>query len=229
MPLLAPTTNRLLRTATFSMNSSGDLGGEVKEMRWGGLAQNQRGALMDVEPAKRAQFFENFLGQFLPNFVLTGASIGNLEKYDDVLSLDYKFVSRGYAKMVGDELLVRPRVLGDKYTNLLDLFAQDKPREYPIEFEEATRQDDVFDIAIPAGYVVDDSQEPLALKCDFATYNSKVVVNGNVLHYTRTLQITNVIVPKDKLGDVKDFFQKVAADQQMFVALKPEAAPAAAR
>ena len=227
MPLLPPSTNRLLRTATFTLNSAGDLGGEVKETRWGSLAQNQRAALMDIEPSKRAEFFERFLGEFLSNFVLTGASIGNLEKYDDVLSLDYKFVSRGYAKMAGDELLVRPRVLGDKYTNLLDLFAQNKPREYPIEFEEATRQDDVFDITMPAGYVLDGSQEPIALKCDFATYNSKVVANGNVVHYTRTLQITDVLVPKEKLGDVKDFFQKVSADQQMFIALKPGGTQAA--
>lgn len=63
--------------------------------------------------------------------------------------------------------------------------------------------------------------------CDFATYTSKVEVNGNVLRYTRTLQIKGVMVPTAKLADVKDFLQKVAADQQMFVALRPGTPPPA--
>ncbi|HKQ88775.1 MAG TPA: DUF3857 and transglutaminase domain-containing protein [Candidatus Acidoferrales bacterium] len=223
MPLLPPSTNRLLRQATLTLTSSGDLAGEVREIRWGGPAQEEREAFLGEQPSKRADIFEHFLGQFLPNFELTSASIGNLEKYDDMLSLDYKFASEGYAKMVGDELMVRPRVLGDKYTNLLDLFAQDKPREYPIEFGEATRQDDVFDIAMPAGYVLEGARPPVDASCDFATYTSKLEVHGNVLHYTRTLQIKDVLVPTSKLADVKRFLQQVAADQGSFVTLKPGA------
>jgi hypothetical protein len=227
MPLLPASTNRLLRTASLALSTSGDLTGEVKELRWGAPAQEEREMFLDAQPSKRADIFENFLGEFLPNFQLTGASIGNLDKYDETLSLDYKFASQGYAKMAGDELLVRPRVLGDKYTRLLDLFAQNKPREYPIQFDGASRQDDVFDISMPAGYVLDGAQPPVTASCDFATYTSKVEVNGNVLRYTRTLQIKGVVVPTAKLADVKDFLQKVAADQQMFVALRPATPPPA--
>lgn len=220
MPLLPPSTNRLLRTAALTLTSSGELAGEVREIRWGGPAQEEREAFLETQPSKRAEIFENFLGQFLPNFELTGASVGNLEKYDDMLSLDYTFASDGYAKMVGDELMVRPRVLGDKYTNLLDLFAQDKPRLYPIQFEEATRQDDVFDITMPAGYALEGLRPPVAASCDFATYTSQLEVRGNVLHYTRTLQIKDVLVPTAKLADVKHFLQQVAADQGSFVTLR---------
>jgi Domain of Unknown Function with PDB structure (DUF3857)/Transglutaminase-like superfamily len=229
LPLLPPSTNRLLRTADLKLTPSGDLVGEVKEIRWGAPAQDEREVILDAEPAKRAQIFENFLGEFLPNFQLTGASIGNLDKYDDTLSLDYSFASQGYAKLAGDELLVRPRVLGDKYTRLLDLFAQNKPREYPIQFDEASRQDDVFQITMPAGYALDGTEPPVNASCDFATYTSKVEVNGNVLKYTRTLQIKSVTVPTEKLADVKLFLQKVAADQEMFVALKPGASPVASK
>jgi transglutaminase-like putative cysteine protease len=230
MPLLPASTNRLLRTASLTLSPSGDLAGEVKELRWGAPAQEEREMFMDAQPSKRAEIFENFLGEFLRNFQLTGASIGNLDKYDDTLSLDYKFASQGYAKMAGDELLVRPRILGDKYTRLLDLFAQNKPRQYPIQFDSASRQDDVFEIAMPAGYVLDREQPPVSAACDFATYTSKVEVTGNVLRYTRTMQIKSVMVPTEKLADVKQFLQKVAADQEMFVALRPgPPSPAASR
>jgi hypothetical protein len=45
-------------------------------------------------------------------------------------------------------------------------------------------------------------------------------LNGNVLHYVRSLQIQKVHVPRENVGELKDFLQKVAADQGMYVALK---------
>jgi hypothetical protein len=82
---------------------------------------------------------------------IDGAAIGNLEQYDQTLTLNYSFVSSGYAKSAGDLLIVQPRIVGTKGWNIL----AGKPRKYPIEFKEATRQDDVFDITLPKGYVVD--------------------------------------------------------------------------
>jgi hypothetical protein len=220
LPLSPASTNRLLRTAQLSLTPSGSLSGEVKELRWGAPAHEVRAQYLEMQPARRSEILENFLQQFLPSFTLNGASLGNLDKYDEALSLDYKFSSQGYARMAGGELLLRPRVLGDKYTNLLDLFVQSKPRQYAIEFGSATRQDDVFDITLPSGYVLDGAVPPVKVSCDFATYQSKVEMQGGVLHYVRTLEIAQVHVPAEKLGDVKDFLQKVAADQQTYIALR---------
>ena len=80
---------------------------------------------------------------------------GNLDQYDQDFVLNYKFVSRGYANSTGDMLIVRPRVVGDQDTGMLNLFAEKKPRKYPIQFEEATHQDDIIDITLPAGYAAD--------------------------------------------------------------------------
>jgi hypothetical protein len=220
LPLSAPATNRLLRSAKLSLTASGSLSGEVKEVRWGGPAYQGREQYLRVQPSKRQEVIEHFLQEFLPNFALQGASLGNLEQYNEVLTVDYAFASQGYARMVGDEMLVRPRVFGDKYAHLLELFAQKKPRKYPIEFDEATRQDDIFDITLPVGYVPDGELPATDASCDFGTYKSKVEVKDGVLHYTRTLEIQKVHVPAEKLADVKDFLQKIAVDQQMYVALK---------
>jgi hypothetical protein len=229
LPLSPPATNRLLRTAQLSLTVSGDLSGEVKELLWGAPAHENRQEYLEVQPSKRVEVLENFLQQFLPNFALNGLSIGNLDQYNEALLLDYKFTSEAYARKAGDEMLIRPRILGDKYANLLDLFSQNKPRQYPIEFGFATRQDDVFDITLPAGYVLDGIVPPVNATCDFATYSSQVQQEGTVLHYKRTLLVTDVHVPKEKLDQVHDFLKKVAADQQMYVALKPAAPVSAAR
>jgi Domain of Unknown Function with PDB structure (DUF3857)/Transglutaminase-like superfamily len=216
MPLLPPSTNRLLRTGTMKLNEAGNLDGTVRETRWGAPAEVRRAELMEVAPNLRAKVFEDFLGATLNNFTLTHASIGNLDQYDQTLTLDYSFVSGGYAKLAGNLLILQPRVVGTKGWNILS----GKPRKYPIEFREATRQDDVFDITLPAGYVVDELPNPVKAECPYGTYKSEVEVSGNVLHYKRTYEITDVIVPTQKLDEVKDFFHQIAADEHSSAILR---------
>lgn len=220
LPLLPPATNRLLRTAQFNLSPAGDLSGQVHETDWGGPASRMREEFLDVVPAKRVEVFDHFLEHSLNSFTLTGASIENLEKFDQFFGLNYKFVSPGYATSAGDLLFVRPRVLGDKGTGTLRLFAEHKPRKYPIQFEEATRQDDMFDITLPPGYVVDGLPKPVQAECAYARYKSEIQVADGVLHYKRTFEINDVTVPTEKLAEVKDFLQQVVADQQSSVVLR---------
>ncbi len=220
MPLLPPSTNRRLRTATFSLSATGDLTGDVHEMNWGGPASRERKAFLEAQSTKRAEVIEEFLGGFLNNFTLTGASLTNLEKYDQNFGLDYKFVSPGYANASGDMLFLRPRVVGDQYSSLLRLFTEQKPRKYGIEFSEATRQDDVFDITLPPGYVVDGIPQPVQADCAYATYHSEIKVADGVLHYKRTFEIKDVEVPTEKLPEIRSFLKQVAADQQASALLR---------
>lgn len=225
MPLLPPASNRLLRSAKFSLSPAGDLSGEVQELEWGGPAAEQREKFLETQPAKRAEIFEHFLGNFLNNFALTGASLGNLEKDDESLIVEYKFSSQAYANAAGDLLFVRPRVLGDKSTGYLRLFTQQKPRKYPIEFEEATLQSDIFDIAVPPGYSVDGLPKPVQADCPYASYKSETTFADGALHYKRTFEVKDVLVPVDKLPEIRDFLQQVAADQESAAVLKKTAAP----
>ena len=221
LPLLPPASNRLIRTAKFTLTPGGDLSGDVQEVRWGGPAADDRREFLGTQPSKRAEVFERFLGSSLNSFTLTAASLGNLEKYNDSLTLQYKFVSPGYAKAASDMLFVSPRVVGDKYTYLLNLFTvTGKPRKYPIEFNEATRQDDSFEFALPDGYVVDGLPQPVQAECPYAAYRSESKVADGVLHYKRTFEVKDVVVPTDKLPEIQRFLQQVAADQRSAAVLR---------
>jgi len=222
LPLLPPATNRLLRTATLSLSSKGDLSGDVQEVLWGGPASYERAEFLETAPAKRAKIVENFLGGFLNNFTLTSAKVGNLEKYDDSFTLNYNFAVEGYAKTVGDLLIVRPRVLGNKEGSILDILAgkPGKPRQYPVQFTEATRQDDVFDISLPSGYVVDDLPSPVKVESPYGLYQSETQVTGNTLHYKRTYEIKDVLIPKSQLKEAQAFFLQIAADERSSAVLR---------
>jgi hypothetical protein len=73
---------------------------------------------------------------------------------------------------------------------------------------------------VPAGYVIDGLPQPVEARCDFASYKSETKFSDGVLHYKRTLEINDVMVPKEKLSTVRDFFEQVAADQQSAAILR---------
>jgi hypothetical protein len=216
LPLLPPVTNRLMRVAQFSLSPSGMLSGKVEEVRWGGPATYERAQFLNSTGTDRRKIIEDFLNNFLPGFTLTGATISNLDHFDDNLILNYSFVVDHYAKTAGDLLVVRPRVLGEKSSSLLEI----KQRHYPVEFSEATLQTDNFEITLPPGYVVDDVPSPVHVASGFAEYSSKVEVSGNLLRYSRSYEIKKVIVPTQDLDELKTFFRQVAADERSSAVLR---------
>lgn len=215
VPLAPPATNRLLRSGTLTLTTDGSLAGVVREIRWGTPATDTRRQYLSTAPNERGKIVEEFLSNSLSNVSLKDSSIVNLEKYDDSLVVDYKFAAVSYAKSAGDLLIVRPRVLGNKGVNL-----SSKQRKYPIEFPEATRQDDLFDITLPAGYVVDELPEPVSASCPWGSYKSEVHVKDNVLHYKRTYEITALDVPTEKLDEVREFLRTIYADEKSSAVLR---------
>jgi hypothetical protein len=221
IPLLPPSTNRLLRIGKLTLTADGNLSGNFQELLWGAPASDERQAFLEIEPAKREQIFDDFLSEFLTSFQLTSASLGNLNNYDRTLSVNYKFFASDYAKSAGDLLIFSPRVVGDTYTRDLNLFTVDgKPRQYAIQFDEASLQTDSFDITLPAGYVPDGLPRPVQASCAYGSYRSDTTVNNGVLHYQRTLEIKDVIVPRDQLPEIRAFLQQIAADQTAAAVLK---------
>ncbi|MBI3670775.1 MAG: DUF3857 domain-containing protein [Acidobacteria bacterium] len=209
LPLLPPSTNRLMRMGKLTLSPSGTLTGEVKEVRWGEPAVSRRAQLLEVQGPGRTKMLESFLATFLGGFTLTKAEVGNLEKYDENLMLDYNFVAENYAKRAGNLLLVRPRVLGQKSSDLLER----KERKYPFEFSTASMETDTFEIALPPGYEVDELPPPVDVNYGFAAYRSKIEVSGGVLKYSRTYEVKDVFVSTAQLGELKKFYRQVMADE----------------
>lgn len=216
LPLLPPATNRLMRVGQFALTPEGGLAGHVREIRWGGPAVETRAEYLLTAPKDRAKILDQFLGAFLDNFQLQSASFGNLDRFDQSLTLDYSLDVSSYAKQVGDLIVLRPRILGQKSSP--DIAPAD--RKYPVEFPEATVQTDQFDVTLPAGYKVDELPAAVKVDCGFISYQSQMNVSGNVLHYTRSFSINRVIVPVPNLSQLRSALDAIAADERSGVILK---------
>jgi len=219
LPQQPSAMNSIRRTAQLTLDTTGTLRGEVKEVRLGERASSERRRLRTVsKDADRIKPIEELLANSLSSFHITHASLVNLYQTDQPFGFNYSFESVNYAKNAGNLLLVRPRVIGNKGSGFLET---KEPRKYPVEFEGPASDTDTFEITIPVGYAVDNLPPPVDADYSFASYHARTVVNGNVVGYTRTFEVKELSVPVNKAEDLRKFYRIIASDERNTVVLKP--------
>jgi len=219
LPTLPATMTGIQRTARLTLDATGTLQGEVNEVRVGDQALWQRQALHGTsQKSEWIKPIESMLAHSFANFQVTKASITNLEQNDLPFGYNYEVIAQNYGKSAGNLMLVRPRVLGTKSSGLLDT---KEPRKYPVEFGGPSQDTDTFEITLPPGYVVDDLPPAANADYPFASYHSKTEVTGNVLRYTRSIEVKQLAVPLEKVADLKRFYQIINGDERNTAVLKP--------
>jgi hypothetical protein len=225
LPLLKPAANGVRRTAKLAVAADGTLSGDFHETRVGDSANAQRYALRSVnKDTDRVKPIEELASHSLPLFRLTKATVLNLNVMDQPFGWNYSITAEGYAKPAGDLLLVRPRVIGNESSGLLET---KEPRKFPVEFYGPSLDTDVFEITLPAGYEMDDLPPAVDVDYSFASYHSKSEMHGNVLRYTRSFELKDVNVPVAQLNDLKKLYRIIASDERNTAVLKPSAMAAA--
>jgi Domain of Unknown Function with PDB structure (DUF3857)/Transglutaminase-like superfamily len=216
LPLSPPAVNRLLRTATLSIDTLGNLKGSVEEVRTGPSATALRERLLSLPNKRRQNVFQNILSDLLHGAVLTSASVSGLKEFGGSLSLNYDFTVRAYAQHAGELFLFRPCALGRKSRDVLE----SKPRKEPVVFSYATSESDVIDISLPTEYAIDEIPQTVKYDYPFAAYKSETRGTEHSLHYTRTYELKDVRVPEERLEDLKKFFREIADDERAYTILK---------
>jgi transglutaminase-like putative cysteine protease len=218
LPRQPSAMNSIQRTGRLTLDPSGTLKGEVVETRVGDSAWAERARLRTVtKTSDQVKPIEDLLASSLSLFTINKATIENLHQIDQPFGFHYSFEAQNYAKNAGGLLLVRPRVLGVKTSGILET---KEPRKFPIEFDGPSRDTDTFEIAIPAGYVVDDLPPAVDADYSFASYHAKTEVKDNLIHYTRTLEVKELTVPVARADELKKFYRMIAGDERNTVVLK---------
>ena len=218
LPQLPTGTNGVARSAKMTLDGQGTLLGEVHEIRVGDEAAAQRYALraatVDTDQIKSV---EAVASSSFAKFQISKASVVNLRTPDRPFEWRYTLESENYAKPAGDLLLVRPRVLGSKTRGFLET---KEPRLFPVEFAGPRRDTDAFEIAVPAGYVVDELPPKVDIEDGFASYHSKTEFSGGALHYTRSFEIKELSVPASNAEQLRTLYRYIADDERRSAVLK---------
>lgn len=220
-PQLPADVNAITRTANLTLDETGTLHGDVRELWSGDMGSRQRAAVQaatkDTDVIKPV---ERVAAASFSTYSILKAVMGNARVTDRPLEWRYTIEAPAYAKSAGELLLVRPRILGTKASGLLET---QEPRHYPIEFDGAEHDTDVFEIALPPGYEVDELPPPVNLDYGFVSYHSKTETVGHSLRYTRTFERKDLSVPGSKAEELKKFYRIIGDDERNSAVLKPVA------
>lgn len=220
-PQLAVEVNAIARTAKMTLDENGTLRGEIREFWSGDMASLQRAAAQaatqDTDVIKPV---ERVAAASFSTYSILKAAMVNAKANDRPFEWRYTIEAPEYAKTAGGLLLVRPRIIGTKASDLLET---PEPRHYPIEFDGARRDSDEFEIALPSGYEVDEVPPAVNVDYGFVSYHSKTEAVGRSLRYTRTFERKELSVPVSKAGELKKFYRIISDDERNSAVLKPMA------
>jgi Domain of Unknown Function with PDB structure (DUF3857)/Transglutaminase-like superfamily len=220
LPQQSALVSGVQRHMQMRLDAAGNLSGDVDEHWTGDAADSQRAPLKSaVEQADRIKSLEPRVADSLARFEITGASIDGQHDTGKPLDWHYSLKADQFAKTAGDLLLVRPRVLGVYASGLLET---EKPRQNPIVFSYLMHSSDVFDIALPSGYVADDLPPAVDADYGFASYHSSSTVVGHTLRYSRTFEIKALQVPVANALELKDLYRIINSDELRQATLKPD-------
>lgn len=217
LPVLAPDANGTEETGKFTLSADGTLTGSVDTLHMGPEGADYRMILKYTDEKEKHDYWEKLVSRDLHAVTLDSFTFVQPDALDKPLEFHYKVTAPGYAHVAGPLLLVRPRVVGEDSVPF-----DEKPRKLPIELDATGTWRDSFDITLPAGYVVDETPDPVDVKMDFADYHSSVTTKGNVLHYERELVVKQVELPASRADDFRKLEGAIGADEQGAAVLKKQ-------
>lgn len=217
LPVLDPDANGSERKGVFTLAPDGTLTGSVDSFSIGPKGADLREFLKYTDDKQRREYWEKYVAATLPGVTLDAFQFVQPADLDKPIEFHYKVTARQYSHQAGPLLLVRPRVVGS-----FALPFDDKPRVYPFDLDATGRWRDSFDIAIPPGYVVDETPDPVAIDLDFASYHSAVSAKGNLLHYEREYVVRQVEIPPSKAAAFRHIESVILADEKNAAVLKKQ-------
>ena len=217
LPVLAPDANGTEQKGIFALSADGVLTGSVDTSHMGPEGADFRWILKYTDEKERREYWEKHIAETLPGVTLDAFEFAQPSALDKPLEFHYKVTVRQYSHQAGPLLLVRPHVVGS-----LALPFDNKPRLYPIDLGATGHWRDSFDIAIPAGYIVDEIPDPVALDLDFASYHSSVSAKAKLLHYEREYVVREVQLPPDKAADFRRLESVILSDEKSAAVLKKQ-------
>ncbi len=217
LPVLDPDASGTEQKGSFTLSSDGTLTGAVDTFHSGSVGADFREFLNETDDKERREVWEHYVGLSLPGVTLGDFQFTRPSALDKPLEFHYKVTARQYAHTAGPLLLVRPRVIGT-FTRPFD----DKPRTLPIDLVATGRWHDTFDVAIPAGYVVDETPDPANIDLDFASYRSSVTAKGNLLRYEREYVVRQVVLPPERAAAFRQLENTILTDERGTAVLKKQ-------
>lgn len=221
-PLLSSKDSAVQRIGNFTLETNGDLEGDIREIYTGNRAAEWRRRWLAANDAEREDALRRELKERFPEFELSDAKFHVPPDLSKGISVVYRMTIQGYAQRTGKRLFVAPDLFE---AGIGSRFPQET-RQQPIYFEYPWSETDVVTLQLPEGYHLDHADAPGGVAfTPIGTYKVAIsVTNTNKVLYQRDLVFGSdqVLLFDQKAYPVlKQVFDKIHAADSHMLTLKP--------
>jgi hypothetical protein len=214
MPTVPPEANRLERETEVVLAPTGAITASIRERSTGQSAVNERRAFRALPRPEYVKLIESWITRGV-----TAAQVSKIEPADHSqegrFALDVEFAAPGYGQVMQNRLLVfKPAVVSRRES----VFLTETSRKHPVVLEAQAYRETVR-VKLPAGFVVDETPDPVKLNTSFGTYTTSYEEKDGHLLFTRSLVLRAVTVPAEQYTQVRQFFGRIRAAEQAPVVL----------
>ncbi len=214
--LITPQSSVFNLLVNFKFEPENVLTGSYASSSKGYAAYFERTEESELENSEK---FKKELQAAYSDIKIDNITIENLKKVDEPFKRNALFKIKNGANYADNLLVFKPtEFVKDFKTNPFKL----SKREYPIEFNYPTKDQYVFNVTIPEGYVVDEMPKSIIhnLPSKAGSFQYISSVTATVIQVVVKLQINQLVYQPEDYATVKDFFNQIANKLSEQIVLK---------
>jgi len=214
MPVTPPEFNAWIRETDISMDGGGGIKGTIHERTTGQESREARTEFRSMPASEFSKMIESWLSRGATAAKLVKLS-PNDRQADAAFDMDVEFAAPAYGQLMQDKLLVFKPAVANRSTTV---YLTEKDRKLPVVLESNSFNEKVT-FSLPAGFVVDETPDPVKLDTPFGKYSVSYEVKDGKLLFSRSLTMTRGTVSVDRYTEVRNFFSKIRDAEQSPVVL----------
>jgi len=213
----------VFRSADLKMTDDGAVKGEVRLEFAGSEALERRLAALDTDEAGRKKELEDEVKALLPeNARVEMTDSRNWDNEDTSLLAIFHVEIPEFASAAGKRMLIPVGLFQPKSKRTL----KSGPRKYPIYYQYAYTEHDNISFEFPQGYALETLPTSQNASTKFANYSSSASTTRNHLNIERSLKLMGVFFPVERYEELRDFFARVQAGDELQTVVHQEAGQA---
>lgn len=200
------------RSAELKLDTEGAVKGEVRIEFEGLEALERRLSALDTDDAGRKKELEDEVKLWLPaNAKVEMEDVVGWEKEYEPLTAVFNVEVPEFASAAGKRLMVPTALFQPKQKRVL----KSGTRRFPVYYNYAFSENDHMNLQLPEGYALETLASPQTAATKFARYTTNAAATGTYVNLDRSLRFNGVFFQPDRYEELRLFFAKVQAGDEL--------------